>query len=171
MYAFQREQGEYREREKQWQRRKRWPLPFAIWDAVEKVIVAVGLLLISILVMLGLFLVPIAKTVWGTLAAWGYIYHDEMTIVNSPDWQAGEYKTCTTLNGNGQQDIQCNVLSGHIAGTKLFLVRFWGRTYDEAAPHIGGEPNVAPVVFFWNCRRNESGDPSITCHRTKQPNP
>ncbi len=121
-----------------------------------------------------IILVTVGPFIWRNLDISGWVYHDEMTTVYSPDWQSGEYKTCTTLNGSVQQNILCDggVPSGQVSDGKLFMVRFWGKTYDEAAPHIGSGPDIAPKMLVWNCRKNESGDPAITCHQTtgKQPN-
>jgi hypothetical protein len=204
MYTFQREQDQYREREQQWQRRRRWPIAFSILANVRAVTAAFGLLFVSILLMLGLFLVPIAisaaKTVWDTLDAGGYIYHDKMTrVFGADDWQLGEYRSCETQNSNDQPTILCGGkevfyffegMPHHFAryapngveaatDSKLFMVRFWGKTYDEKMPHIGS-PSIGSspdgtatlsILSYWDCRKNESADPSITCHQTKQPNP
>jgi hypothetical protein len=98
----------------------------------------------------------------------GYIPHDELTIVYSPDWQIGEYKTCSTLNGNGdkspehsarKKNIFCDggVPSGRPEDGKAFKVRFWGRTYIKSEP--------LEKYMLWNCRKNGGGDPSITCEQ------
>ena len=107
--------------------------------------------------------------VWNRLDHAGYVPHDEMTIVYSPDWQNGEYKTCSTLNGNGYrapghstrpQNILCDggVPSGRLEDGKVFDIRFWGETY------VKGRPPEA--VLLWTCGRN-GGDPAITCKRAK----
>jgi hypothetical protein len=96
----------------------------------------------------------------------GRIPHDEMTIVYSPDWQNGEYKSCSTLNGNGYkspehskrpQNILCDggVPSGRLEDGKALKVRFWGRTYVKTKP--------LEEIFSWNCWKNEDTDPSLTC--------
>lgn len=96
------------------------------------------------------------------------IPHDELTIVYSPDWQIGEYKTCSTLNGNGDkspehstrpQNIFCEggVPSGRPEDGKVFKVRFWGRTYIKSEPF--------EKYMLWNCRKNGGGDPSVTCEQ------
>ena len=92
----------------------------------------------------------------------------EGTIVYSPDWQIGEYKTCSTLNGNGDkspehstrpQNIFCEggVPSGRPEDGKVFKVRFWGRTYIKSEPF--------EKYMLWNCRKNGGGDPSVTCEQ------
>lgn len=96
----------------------------------------------------------------------GWVPHDTMTTVYSPDWQYGEYKTCTTLNGyknTRAENILCDggVPSGRLEDGKAFMVRFWGKTYDEAKPFEN--------VSYWKCRRNDGDDPSITCEQAAEP--
>jgi hypothetical protein len=124
-----------------------------------------GALVFVVLVIILVILVWGGTSLKDYLDESGRIFHDEMTTVYSPNWQYGEYKTCTTLNGGKPENILCDggVPSGRIEDGKVFKVRFWGRTYVEGEPAVGGAPNSAPTVFYWNCRKNEEGDPSITC--------
>jgi|SRR5580704_8085818 hypothetical protein len=177
MYSFQREQDEYIEREREWQRRKRWPTVYAIRDGIGAVIRAAGLIVISALCLLFLGLVPLGKAVWHSLNAWGYIYHDELVNVDGAEtgeWQFGEYKYCTTKNCPdvlGPGNLSCGL---PISVGPSFVVRFWGPTYDETKPHYGdAADSKEPALFRWLCRKNENGDPSITCHQTsvKQSSP
>ncbi len=107
-----------------------------------------------------------AVAIWDRLDQAGHIPHDELTIVYSPDWQNGEYKTCSTLSGNGYkspehftrpQNILCDggVPSGRLEDGKVFKVRFWGRTYIKTKP--------LETSLSWSCRRSSSDDPSIIC--------
>lgn len=106
---------------------------------------------------------------WSWLDNSGHIPHDEMAVVYSPEWQYGEYKRCTTVNGAKPQNLLCEggVPSGRVEDGKEFDVRFWGRTHDEEKPAAGGAPDTALSLFYWNCRKNEGGDPSITCYVEK----
>jgi hypothetical protein len=112
--------------------------------------------------------------IWDRLDDTGHIPHDEMTIVYSPDWQIGEYKTCSTLNGNGykspehskrSQNILCDggVPSGRLEDGKVLKVRFWGRTYRRSMP--------LETFLLWNCRKNGGGDSSITCAPDRERDP
>jgi hypothetical protein len=129
-------------------------LPLINWSALGTALAVVAAIFVSI-------------TLWLWMDDSGYIPHDEMTIVYSPDWQFGEYKSCTTLNGAKPQNILCDggVPSGRIEEGKVFKVRFWGRTYDEGKAAVGGAPDIAPTLFYWNCRKNDGGDPSFTCEQ------
>jgi len=111
--------------------------------------------------------------IWDRLDQAGHIPHDEKTIVYSSDWQNGEYKTCSTLNGNGYkspehsarpQNILCDggVPSGRLEDGKVFKVRFWGRTYIKTEP--------LETSLLWNCRKNGGDDPSITCEQKQDRN-
>jgi curved DNA-binding protein CbpA len=111
-----------------------------------------------------------AFVAWRQLDNAGYIPRDEMTIVYSPNWQYGEYKACTTLNGAKQQNVLCDggAPSGRIEDGKVFNVRFWGKTYDEGKPSVYSGPSVAPAIFYWNCRKNGGVSPSYTCKRASE---
>ena len=119
--------------------------------------------------------VPLAGLgIWANLKDSGFIGHDEMTVVNSLNWQVGEYKACQTVNGNGDgapektkgpQNIFCygDTPSELVDTGKTFNVRFQGKTY------VGGQKLDSSLV--WNCRKNaldpnSNDDPAITC---KQP--
>jgi hypothetical protein len=110
--------------------------------------------------------------VWARLDKAGYVPHDERTIVYGPDWQNGEYKTCSTLNGNGYkspehssrpQNILCDggVPSGLLEDGKVFKVRFWGRTYVNTEP--------LETALLWDCRKNGKDDPAIACKQELKP--
>ena len=106
---------------------------------------------------------------WTWLNDAGYIYHDILTIVYSPDWQVGEYKTCTSVNGALVSNVLCDggVPSGRVEDGKRFNIRFHGRTFDKFEPDLS-KPDVAPAVFVWKCRKNQTDDPSITCWRVSE---
>lgn len=114
--------------------------------------------------------------IWDYLDELGYIHHDWTITVYSPDWQNGEYKTCTTINSASRQvgNILCDggVPSGRVEDGKVFKVRFYGRVYDAGKPAFDRNvPNVAGAVLYWNCRKMEGGDPSVTCEQAPEKEP
>jgi hypothetical protein len=113
----------------------------------------------------------------------GWISHDEFTKVYSPDWQPGESKICTTINGNGagapeqtksQQTLTCDdrlpsnaIGAGNPSETvnpvenssQLEKVRFAGETYLF--------PKDVTLVLTWICKKNQPGTaPQLTCERS-----
>ena len=140
--------------------------------SIERTARTLGFVLLAVL---GLVFVGLGgAAVWDNLDEGGYIPHDEMTIVYSPNWQNGEYKTCSTLNGNGgespnrvtpPQNILCDggVPSGRLEDGKVFNVRFWGKTYFK-----GKQPGE---FLLWKCRKNDREDPAITCKQATEQSP
>ena len=124
-----------------------------------------------VLIVVGsVFLLPLAWSYFSNLdlSDSGYLYHDKMALVYSRGWQAGEYKRCTNVNAEAGAErpyLQCVDPSLGEEG-KVFKVRFYGRTYVDQKPF--------ETLFYWTCRKNEGGDPSITCKlapEQKQPRP
>jgi hypothetical protein len=110
--------------------------------------------------------VALVLYLWDRLDKSGHIPHDEITIVYSPNWQVGEYRNCTTLNGNGYrspehasrpQNMLCNggVPSGRVEEGKRFKVRFWGLTYTKSKGLYD--------LLVWNCRKNSTDEPAFSC--------
>jgi hypothetical protein len=111
-----------------------------------------GLIALAVLILL----------IWNAADEEGYVLHDMLTSVSSKtSWVTGEYKDCFSTNvKTGQLFLACdNALGGD--SEKTFMVRFWGIT------RISDKPENTD--FYWKCRKNEDGDPAITCHQTKPP--
>jgi len=88
------------------------------------------------------------------LDQWRKIPHDKLTTVYSTKWDTGEYQTCETFNQPSQEkEPELDCATGDLP--KVFVVRFWGRTY------VPGRSNL--VVHTWRCRKNGDADPVITC--------
>ena len=122
-----------------------------------------GLGAVVLLVLVGLG----GLAIWDRLDGAGYVPHEEMTIVYSPDWHNGEYKICSTQNGNGYkspehsstpQNILCDggVPSGRLEDGKVFKVQFWGKTFIKTKPF--------ETPLLWNCLKS---DAYIVCEQEK----
>ena len=98
---------------------------------------------------------------WNAMNESGYVFHDVLTSVSSKaSWVTGEYKDCfsTNVKTGLQLFLACdNALGGD--SQKTFMVRFWGVTHSTDKPEN--------TDFNWKCRKNDDGDPAITCHQTK----
>jgi hypothetical protein len=123
-----------------------------------------------ILYLIGLAVVGIG--IWSELQDSGFISHDYVVTVYSPEWRTGEYKSCTTINGNGdgapeqprgQQNILCDggVPSGNLEDGKQFNIKFWGKTYDDTKKHDD--------LLLWKCKKNPpDADAAFDCRKDSQ---
>ena len=107
--------------------------------------------------------------IWSWLQGSSFISHDAVVTVYSPGWQIGEYKSCTTINGNGDgaaqqtkgdQNILCDggLPSGDLEDGKQFNVKFWGKTYDDTKKHDD--------LLLWKCKKDPpDSDAAFDCQR------
>ncbi|HXM02239.1 MAG TPA: hypothetical protein VN939_06525 [Chthoniobacterales bacterium] len=87
----------------------------------------------------------------GALQRSELVYQDKLMYVEANDWVVGQNKICTSRNVDlGRQTLACDVAEG-----KAFEVRFYGETHRDNKP--------VPTLFRWECVRDSSAEPSITC--------
>jgi hypothetical protein len=114
-------------------------------------------------------LVIIGLLVWGGGRLWqrandsGWLPHDTLAIVNSKNWSAGEYKTCSEANITPMKEepqIDCSSYAEYGEEPKRFKVCFYGPTYKEELKD--------KVSFSWRCKKNGGeSDPTFTCDDQK----
>jgi hypothetical protein len=106
---------------------------------------------VALLFSLGVFL-------WQQSATEGWRSHDELTTLASGPWANGEYSDCTSLNFKEPKVLMtCDGVFG-VEG-KVFKVRFYGLTRFEDKPESFQSNS--------QCRRNDDGDPAVTCELRK----
>jgi hypothetical protein len=104
--------------------------------------------------------------IWSWLQGYGFISHDAVVTVFGSEWQTGEYKACTMINGSGESRARPNLhchdaLSGSHEGGKQFNVKFWGKTYDDTK-----KPND---LLLWKCKKNPpDADAAFDCRKDSQ---
>jgi hypothetical protein len=123
-----------------------------------------------------LMLPVVAMAAWTAARHAGGISHAEVTIVHSTQWDAGETKRCTTINGNGagapelpskaRQNIVCDgggsgdQRNAETADEKVSKVLFQGETFL-----MGRDLNA---VLSWNCRKTSPDENAvISCERAR----
>jgi hypothetical protein len=88
--------------------------------------------------------------------------HDELTTLASGPWANGEYKDCTSLNFKEPKVLMTGDGVFGVEG-KVFKVRFYGLTRFEDKPES--------FQCNWQRRKNDDGDPAVTCEIRKGPFP